>query len=481
VDSLRKQLLSYTKSGMYSFHTPGHKGRSDLLAALLFPDYDLTELPGLDILHNPQGVIAAAQGRAAEIYGAEETYFLVNGATAGNQAMLLSLAAGPGLRGKKIRIQRQVHRSVIGALVLSGLTPEYVPAVIHPDFNLPLGLDAEQFLADNGEIGAFHLTSPSYYGTVIDLAAITKERDKACPSLPCLVDQAHGSHFLGSNFPESALKQGADLVVHSTHKTLSALTQAAMLHVQGKRINRMALKQSLELLQTSSPSYLLMASLENAVNHLQAAVPWDDLRWEVNKLQEGLEGELRILTARDAGRYGIMDVDWSKILVNLNSLVISTGEAVEILRKKFRLEPELWDDSNILFVLGIGSKPEDVRVLHGALAYLAREYRSKTAKGNLPKFLQNSDPAKGGRQLAVPPLRLTPREAWFAPQKTVPVRESLGQIAGETISVYPPGIPLVAAGEEITPLIHDYLNRAEEYNWQGWQGFREKKIRVIDI
>ncbi|HHV64982.1 MAG TPA: amino acid decarboxylase [Peptococcaceae bacterium] len=476
MDSLNKRLFSYSKSGMYSFHTPGHKGRKDLLEALLFPDYDLTELPGLDMLHNPQGVIALAQRRAAQVYGAEETYFLVNGATVGNQAMFLALAANPVLRGKKIRIQRQAHRSVIGALILAGLSPEYVPPIIHPDFNLPLGLDTGQFRVNDDEVGAIHLTIPSYYGTVIDLAAIIKERDETNPAVPCLVDQAHGSHFLGDLFPDNALKLGADLVVHSTHKTLAALTQAAMLHVQGERINRIALKQSLELLQSSSPSYLLMASLENATQHLSSRAPWADLQWEVKKLQEELEGSLRILTDKDAGKYGIKEIDWTKILVNLDSLSLGTAEAVEILRKEFRIEPELWDKSNILFMLGIGSRPEDVRLLRRALAYLVKHYTGGGEKNKAKK----AGPAKPC-QMPIPPLRLSPREAWFAPKRSVPVKEALGQIAGETISVYPPGIPLVALGEEITPFVQNYLDRAENYNWQGWQNYREKKIQVIDF
>jgi arginine/lysine/ornithine decarboxylase len=322
---------------MYSFHTPGHKGRDDILSRLKFPDHDLTELPGLDMLHNPQGVIADAQKLAADLYRAEETFFLVNGATAGNQAMFLSLAGS--CAGKRIRIDRRAHRSVIAGLVLSGLEPEYIAPVIHPDFQLPLGLDLQNFCGDSTGIGAFHITSPSYYGTFIDLDNIIKWRNINAPEISILVDQAHGAHLRGSCFPAGAVEQGADLVVHSTHKTLAALTQAGMLHVQGERIDRAALKNSLELLQTSSPSYLLLESLENAAYHLQDFC-WDDLYEEVAALHKELgDGPLRLLNARDIGSYGIEQVDWTKILVNISSLDINVHDFVELLRTNFLLNP----------------------------------------------------------------------------------------------------------------------------------------------
>lgn len=483
MDSLIQKLLSYSKLGMYSFHTPGHKGRGDILSPLVFPDYDLTELPGLDMLHNSQGVIAEAQRKAAKAYGAEETFFLVNGATAGNQAMLMALM--PVLKDKTIRIQRTAHRSVAGALILSGLTPEYIPAVIHPDFNLPLGLDSGAFFANREQVGVFHLTNPGYYGTAIDLDFIIKSRDKESPAIPILVDQAHGSHFKGSLFPQGAVAQGADLVVHSTHKTMAALTQAGMLHVQGERVDRSSLKKALEILQTSSPSYLLMASLENAIREREKDHPWEDLYTEVIRLQEKLGDSLRILTAKDAGKYGIEDVDWSKILINVSPLGIKAADAVDILRSAFRIEPELWDDFNILFMLGIGNKPEEVRVLCKALESVVKKYSFN--KG-VRKAGRNQEKAKpygeeGFKMKTLPPIRLTPREAWLASKKTVRIKDSLGRISGETISVYPPGIPLVAAGEEITADVLDYLARAEEYSWQGWQGwqgFERGEVLVAD-
>ncbi|NLM21267.1 MAG: amino acid decarboxylase [Peptococcaceae bacterium] len=477
MDALSQKLAKYSKLGMCSFHTPGHKGRGDLLSPLAFPEYDLTELPGLDMLHTPQGVIAHAQQLAADIYGAEETFFLVNGATVGNQAMLLSLAVS-SCRGKKILIDRRAHRSVVAGLILSGLEPEYIAPEIHPDFKLPLGLDIAKFCQNRDDLIACHVTSPSYYGTLVDLASLIKWRDKDSPALPILVDQAHGAHFRGSFFPEGAVVQGADLVVHSTHKTLAALTQAAMIHVQGPRVNKVALKQSLELLQTSSPSYLLMVSLEKAMSSWRD-FHWGDLYEEVMLLHKELNGTLRILTAEDVGQYSITGLDWTKILVNVSTLEIEVEDLVKLLRTSFQIEPELWDDNNIFFMLGIGSKPEDVRILREALKALAKEYSTPHIDC---KNMDNQAPVQFlAETKQLPPVRFTPREAWLAAKRRVKVKDSLGLIAGETISVYPPGIPLIAAGEEITPYVLSFLKQADAYRWQGWQGFKQKEILIIDV
>lgn len=474
--TLTRKLASYSELGMSSFHTPGHKGREDFLSPTVFPGYDLTELPGLDMLHNPQGVIAEAQKRAAQVYGADETFFLVNGATAGNQAMFLSLMSK--VKGKKIRIGRQAHRSVIGSLILTGLTPEYIPAVIHPEFNLPLGLNPKKYMDNRGDVGAFHITSPTYYGTVLDLDYIIKCRDQEAPDIPILVDQAHGSHYKGRLFPCGAVLQGADLIVHSTHKTMAALTQAGMLHVKGDRVNRTDLKNALEILQTSSPSYLLMSSLEKAVEQLESSSSWEELYEEADDLQRKLDGRLRILTKKDEGTYGIHKVDWSKILVNVSSLGIDASEAVDILRSSFKIEPELWDRNNILFLLGIGNKPEEVRLLRKALESIVKKFSPKGITRNSCSTKWTCEEIDS---IELPPVRLTPREAWLLPKRAVSIKDSLGKIAGETISVYPPGIPLIAAGEEITPAVRSYLLRADQYNWQGWQGYQKGEVRIVDF
>lgn len=474
--SLGEELFKYQEKGFLSFHTPGHKGKREFFEGLNFPEQDLTELPGLDMLHAPQGVIAEAQKRAAQVFGAEESFFLVNGATVGNQAMFLALAGTKG----KVLVERQSHRSVMASLVLSGLEPVYLKPIIHPEFHLPLGYEYKIEPQLWRGIQGIHLTYPSYYGTLSDTAPVVRGRELWAPSIPILVDQAHGSHFLSKLFPPGALAWGADLVLHSSHKTLSALTQAAMLHVQGERISRSRLKQALEMLQSSSPSYLLMASLERAVEFAQQENRWNLLFEAVQELHGQAGKALRILNPGDQGQYGIDQLDWSKILVNTSSLGLAAPLAVDFLRTRFRIEPELWDQENILFLLGIGNTPEEVLRLTEGLIAMAEWAHQVNGLGVTPsKLRENTLRSAKELEISLPPLRLTPREAFLAPKRQIPLKESLGKILGESISPYPPGIPWVVMGEEMTPEVLEALLNSPSKRWQGWDN-PEHGIWVIE-
>jgi arginine/lysine/ornithine decarboxylase len=470
---LGEKLLQYQKQGFISFHTPGHKGKREFFSEFHFPEQDLTELPGLDMLHAPEGVIAQALKRTAEVYKSDLSFFLVNGATVGNQAMLMTLASS--LEGvskgtkKRVLIERQSHRSVMSGLVLSGLEPEYIPSVVHPDFRLPLGIELSGVSRLLKSIQAVHLTYPSYYGTLSNLHQVIEERDRIAPQVGVFVDQAHGSHYLNALFPKGAIDLGADLVLHSTHKTLSALTQAAVLHVQGTRVQVSALKRTLELLQSSSPSYLLMASLERAVEFALESSRWELLYEAVHDLYRRAGSVVRILNPEDKGKYGIVELDWSKILVNTKDLGISASQCVTYLRDKYRIEPELWDNENILFLLGIGNTPEEVQVLTEGLISLGhiRKYEGIGNQENLNQQEDSYDWAEGCGT-SFPPMRVSPRKAYFARKRKIPLMESLGKVIGESISPYPPGVPLIVIGEEITPEIFEVLSRRKG-RWQGWE------------
>ncbi len=467
-------LSRYLEQGFCSFHTPGHKGKQEFFCGLEFPAADLTELPGLDMLHAPAGIIAEAQAKAARIFGAEESFFLVNGATAGNQALFMAISDN-----KPVLISRSAHRSVFSGLILSGHKVKYLRPVIHPDFNLPLGLEVNEIGGALANTAACHLTYPTYYGSCCDLGAVLEVRNRENYAIPMLVDQAHGAHYLGALFPPSALTLGADAVVHSTHKTLSALTQGAMLHVQGSLLARQRLRQALELLQSSSPSYLLLASLERGAESALAQRRWEELRAEVEAIHLSLSGSLRLLSVKDEQKFGIAHVDWSKILVNTRPLGVVAPVCVEFLRQRFGIEPELWDNENILFLLGIGSTAADVRLLRRGLESLLKlefEHEARLKAG--AKFTEHT------RLLPllppVPPQRLTPRQAFLAPKRLVPLSESLGHIAGETISPYPPGIPVVVMGEEVTGEVLEILRAKGEERWQGWERAGEERIWVVE-
>ncbi len=469
---LGEGLSRYQKQGSCSFHTPGHKGRQEFFNGIDFLGIDLTELPGLDMLHAPRGIIAEAQKQSAGIFGAEETFFLINGGTVGNQAMFLALG---DTAAKRVVVERNSHRSVMSALVLSGLKPEYVMPTIHPDFSLPLGFDVEKQQIPWRAVSACHVTYPSYYGTAFELNQLVDERRRMGLNTPILVDQAHGSHYLGPLFPPSALKLGADLVLHSSHKTLSALTQSAMLHVQGTRVSRTRLRQSLELLQSSSPSYLLLASLERAGEFALDFGRWECLQEEVEALHRKVGMSFRILSQKDVGTYGIHTVDWSKILINTLPLGVPAPRCVEYLREGYGIEPELWDEENILFMLGIGNTPEDIRRLTKGLESLARFAHSVGCAESKKRV--------GNDRLKIPALphpMLSPRDAFFARKRQIPLKESLGHIVGETISPYPPGIPVVVMGEEMTCEVLDTLLTAGEGRWQGWDGFKKQTIWIVE-
>lgn len=465
---LGEGLSRYNKQGFCSFHTPGHKGRQEFFNGFDFRSFDLTELPGLDMLHSPSGIIAQAQKQAAEIFGAEETFFLVNGGTVGNQAMFLALND----IDKRVIVERSSHRSVMSGLVLSGLKPDYMMPIVHPDFNLPLGLNlGKQRISWQG-VSACHVTYPTYYGTAFDLSSLLAERTDLGFNTAILVDQAHGSHYLSELFPPSALKLGADLVLNSCHKTLSALTQSAMLHVQGTKVSRTRLKQSLELLQTSSPSYLLIYSLERAGELAQELWRWECLKEGVEDLYQKLGNCFRILSPKDAGTFGIDAVDWSKVLINTGPLGVSAPRCVEYLRENFGIEPELWDEENILFMLGIGNTPEDVRWLTKGLESL-RDFA--------PTALPKSKKRKGrGLVPSLPRFVLSPREAFLARKRKIPLKESMGHIVGETISLYPPGIPAIVMGEEMNYEVLNALLASKEERWQGWDGSEGQTIWVIE-
>ncbi|MDR3269889.1 MAG: amino acid decarboxylase [Peptococcaceae bacterium] len=476
MQDLNDEIARYLKQEYISFHTPGHKGRRDLLPEISFPAGDLTELPGLDQLLSPNGVIAKAQCRAAEIYGANESFFLINGATAGNHAMLLSIAAGSA---ERVWLGRASHHSVASGLIISGLTPEYIMPVLHPDFNLYLGADLAPLLEHWSNDQAVHLTYPDYYGAAVHLAQVTAHRDRCLPDAPILVDQAHGAHYIHACFPPGALALGVDMVVQSAHKTLNALTQAALLHVRGSRYQPLRLRQCLDTLQSSSPSYLLMASLENALEYVTKENLWEDLREETEKLRARVSRCLRILSMEDAGTYGIWQVDWSKILVNTRPLGIKASICVDYLRRYWRIEPELWDEENILFVLGIGNTPDEViRLRAGLESLLAKDFRAQ--HGSVADRIPPQSAEEDLAHLKLPPMKLTPRQAFFSAKREVFLQESVGQICGETVALYPPGIPLILMGEEVTPEVAEFMIAHADAFWQGWPGRDRQTLQIID-
>jgi len=375
-----KSLIEYRDEGAVSFHMPGHKsGSSYKKAGMGFPGEDLlamdtTEVPGIDNLHCPESAVLAAQSLAAEAFGADHTFFLVNGTTSGIYSMIMA-AADPG---DKIIIPRNCHRSVHGAVILGRLVPVYVNPEIDDELGIAMGIKPEKIeyiLEKHRDAKAVVITSPTYYGACSDLkkiAEIVHKRD-----MMLLVDEAHGSHFgFNERLPITALEAGADMTAQSIHKTLPSMTQSSMLHIKSPKADIEKLKLFLQLTQTTSPSHILLASLDIARYIMQEkgrellddTIAWSNwARNEINNIQE-----LYCLGSDRVGRCGVADLDPTRITVNFGAAGISGTKAEVILRRDFKIQVEMSDLYNIVAIAATGNKQADYEKLVNALKSIAR-------------------------------------------------------------------------------------------------------------
>jgi len=480
-------LLDYVDAGVIPFHTPGHKQGIGMDRA--FREFigdnicaiDLTPMPGIDDLLQPTESIKEAQELAADAYGADRTYFLINGSTSGNQCMMMT-AVNPG---EKIAVPRNSHKSMLGGLVMSGALPVYM----QPEVDESLHMDhcvtvetVERTLREHPDLAAVYVVSPTYYGVAADLESIARVVHDAGKVL--LVDEAWGPHFhFHPALPVSATRAGADLCINSTHKMLSAFSQCAMLHQTGPRVRIDRLESVLKMFLSTSPNLPMVASLD--VARKQMAVDGPALLSRAIALAERTRERLNAIPGvycfgeELQGRPGIFDLDPTKVTVTVKELGYTGYEASEILRRRYNVQVELADLFNVvaLFTIGTSEAAAD-RFVEGVFE-LAREDRAidifspsgilerrvKTGSYKLPK---------------IPPMRMLPREAFLAPAESVRFKASAGRICAETISPYPPGIPVIAPGEEITPEIIDYLS-LELKAGVRMQGPFDRELRTIRV
>ena len=454
-------MQGYLAERVAPFHTPGHKlgqGAPESLKRLLGPAalaLDLTFIPGLGDLFDRQGPIQEAQKYAAGLYGADASYFLVNGTTGGIHAMILS-TVGPG---DKIIVPRNVHRSVLGGLILSGAVPVFVAPEIDHDLQIAMNVTAEAMetaIAATPDAKAVLLVNPTYYGVAADIGRISAfAHDRG---LLVLVDEAHGPHLhFSSRLPVSGLDAGADIVVQSTHKLLGALSQASLLHCRSGRINLHRLEAMLQLVQSSSPNYILLASLEAAVAQMaesgrelveRSMRLADAAREKINRI-----AGLTCFGAESVGRPGIFGFDVTKLTVSVRSLKMR-GNAAELwLRGKGGVQAELSDWHNLLFLVTLGDNEATMDRLVTALDRLANEI-------TVGEALSGGDDAY--LPLTAAPLAMSPRDAIFSPGERVVFQMAAGRICSETVASYPPGIPLLLPGERILPEMVKYCRRIQK-------------------
>jgi arginine decarboxylase len=479
IDQTQTPLLSaLTTSAARShapFYAPGHKrgqGASAALKSLLGESAlgaDLPELPELDNLFAPEGVIQEAQELAAATFGAEQTWFLANGSTCGLEAAIMA-TCGPG---DKIVVPRNAHRSVISGLILAGAMPVYVQPEYDAELGLALGISAAAIattLVQHPDIRAVLVVSPTYHGICSDIAAIAQlAHDR---NLPLLVDEAHGAHFaFHPDLPVPALAQGADLVVQSTHKVLTALTQSSMLHVQGQRINRSQLQAALQLTQSTSPNYLLLASLDAA--RQQMAIAGQQLWEKTLALAANIRAELaaipglRVIDKADLlSADSVRDHDFTRLTVDVSGLGLTGLEADEVLHDTLGVTAELPEWRHMTFILTPGNTVEDGQRCIEAFKELAASYARQGPMRNAPclphlKGHGSQFPSsQSDMAFTLPPV--SPREAFFAKTEVVPAAAAIGRLSAETIAAYPPGIPTILAGETIKEEAIAYLKSVKQ-------------------
>ena len=431
-----------------SFHMPGHKGGLgapaagiELLGEKAYAA-DLSELGGFDYLHGAATGIARAQSRAARLLGATRSWFLVNGASVGNIASIFTTVVD----GDMLLVARGSHRSVYAGITLSGARPVYLQPERNDSLDGLFGIDVdgvEAALARNRQIYAIHVTSPSYYGFTIPVAEIAQIA--AAHGVPLIVDEAHGTHFaFHPSFPRPALACGADVVVHSPHKTIGSLTQSSLIHHQGHLVDAARLDASLQMLQSSSPSALLMVSLDVALDEMarHGRERWTtalELAAQARVAIAGIAG-LSIVGDEIVGTPGIAGYDPTKLVVDVHHRWETGHAAARWLREHCRINPEFADLRRLVFSITTGDTTETVGRLIDALEALAAAGHHVDEDRRIASMW----PA------AIPEAATSPRESASLESVMVSASDAVGRISSEMIVPYPPGVPLLVAGELIS-------------------------------
>jgi arginine decarboxylase len=450
-------MVSLAEAKKISFHTPGHKSGKGIstrfrkfVGSKIFT-IDLTTLDEVDCLQKPVGVIKEAQELAAEAHGADRSFFLVNGTTVGNHAMILSTV----LPGDEVLVARNAHKSILAGIILSGATPRF----FLPRFDADLGIavnvgaeDARNAMRAHPRARVVTVTSPNYYGIAADMAGIVaaaREYDKTL-----LVDEAHGPHLhFHPALPCSAVDAGADLTVQSTHKIVGGMTQASMLHLREGRADAARVAAILQVLQSTSPSYILMASLDLA--RMQMATEGRKLLGKAIELAEEARARinriagLRCLCAAQVEAWGDFRLDVTKLTISVKGVGLTGYAASTLLNSEFGIQVEMADLYNVLVIVSIGDRRDDLDRLVCGLEILAR--RSPSARDGHVADVPAVPPVQEAK------LACTPREAYFAAHTLVPLSRAAGRTSADIITIYPPGIPILVPGEEISQTAVEYL------------------------
>lgn len=475
-------MKRYVNDQVMPFHTPGHKqgkGMHPVLADTLGQDtlaLDLALMHELDDLHEPHSCIKAAQDLAAELYGADHSFFVVNGTTGGIYAMILAIA-GPG---EKILVPRNVHRSIIGGIIIAGAIPVFMQPEVDLELGIAMGVTPDTVsstLHQHPDAKGVVIINPTYYGVAADLTRIVEIVHSY--NIPVVVDEAHGPHLKFSHrLPIQALDAGADICAQSTHKILGAMTQCSMVHCRDGYINVPRLKAMLQLVQSTSPNYIMLASLD--VARMQMATEGSWLLEKAIDLAEWVRQEINTIP----GLYcfgsdrltapGVFALDPTKLTVTVKGLGFKGAEAERILRSKYKIQAELSDMFNLLFLITIGDKEEDARYLVNSLRDLAANHFGSRDFAEVHGI--------DLRYPLTPEQVMSPRDALFGHTRKVDFKESVGQVCAEIVTFYPPGIPLLCPGERISRDVADYCLRLQDagLHISGPEDYTLETIKVVE-
>lgn len=452
---IAEALEEFHNNRVVPFDVPGHKrgkGNPELTEFLgqRCMSLDVNSMRPLDNLCHPVSVIREAEELAADAFGAGYAFFMVGGTTSAVQAMVFTAAK----RGDKIILPRNVHRSVINAMVLCGAVPVYVDPAVDKRLGIALGMsvsDVEAAIKENPDAKAILVNNPTYYGICSDIRTITELAHKN--NMLMLADEAHGTHFyFGENLPLSAMAAGADMASVSMHKSGGSLTQSSFL-LTGKNMNSGRVRQIINLTQTTSGSYLFMSSLDISRKNLavngrkifkKVCHLSDYARTEINQI-----GDFYAYSSELINGDSIFDFDTTKLSVNTIDTGLAGIEVYDILRDDYDIQIEFGDMGNILAYISVGDRERDIERLVGAMSEIRRRYKKD----------------KGGMLISeyIPPHVVTsPQEAFYADKVSLPLEESKGRICSEFVMCYPPGIPILAPGEEITEDVIRYIKYAKE-------------------
>lgn len=469
-------LRKFRRMRVVPFDVPGHKrGRGNMeLTEFLGEDcmnVDVNSMKPLDNLCHPVSVIKDAEALAAEAFGAANAFFMVGGTTSAVQSMIMYACK----EGDKIIMPRNVHRSAINALILTGAVPVYV----NPDVNAKLGIalgmsvaQVEQAIKENPDAKAIMVNNPTYYGICSDLKRITELAH--AHGMLVLVDEAHGTHFyFGENFPLTAMAAGADCASVSMHKSGGSLTQSSFL-LLGKNVNADYMRQVINLTQTTSASYLLLSSLDISRKRLalggreifaQTVEMAEYARSEINEIG-GYYAYSKELINGDS----IYDFDVSKLSIYTLPIGLAGIEVYDLLRDEYDIQIEFGDIGNILAYISVGDRKRDIERLISALAEIKRRFGKSGSELLTQEYIS-------------PVVSETPRKAFYAAKRSLPLDEAAGEICSEFVMCYPPGIPILAPGELITHEIIEYIKYAKEKGCQmtGTEDINIERLNVLDL